>query len=121
VNPDLPQFEHDLEGWSQINMAYDLAAYAFMIPVAIQIFGNDFRVLATGIITSTEDEFAPESRDNEWPINSVFYMRDAEPIRIDWNKTQAVLAMVAIAPDEPGELPGDKERDDDDDHRGDGT
>lgn len=99
MNPDLPQFEHGLEGWSQVNVMYDLAPYLFQ-PIALQIFGQDFRVLATGIITSTEDEFAPDSKDNDWPVNSVVYMRDAEPVRIDWNKTKAVLAMVALAPGE---------------------
>jgi hypothetical protein len=103
LNPDLPQFEEGLEGWSQINLAYDIAPLAFLAPVAIQVFTKEFRVLATGIITSTEDQFAPNSTDNEWPIHSVVYFRDAEPLRIDWNKTQAVLAMVAVAAGEEEE------------------
>lgn len=116
LNPDLPQFEHGLEGWSEINIAYDLASLSFIVPVAIQVFGHDFRSLATGIISSTEDTFGPNSTTNEWPIRSTIYFRDAKPLSIDWNKTKAVLAMVAVA---PGEEEEHGEGHDDD--RGDGA
>lgn len=106
MNPDLPQFEEGLEGWSEITLAYDLAPLTMSLPVAIQVITKDLRVLTTGIITSTEDQFAAESRDNTAPIRSVLYFHDAEPLRIEWSKTEAVLAMVAIATGEGEESDG---------------
>jgi len=97
VNPDLPQFEHGLEGWSEISLAYDLAPYAFAVPVAVQIWGKQARVLATGVITSTEDQFDPASTNNDRPTRSIIYFSNAEAISITWAETQAVLAMVAVA------------------------
>lgn len=97
MNPDLPQFEEGVEGWTEITTAYSLAPVSFAIPVAIQVFTNDTRSLVTGIISSTDDQFAPHSEDNDAPIRSVIYFRDAEPLRIEWSKTRVVLAMVAIA------------------------
>jgi hypothetical protein len=103
LNLDLPQFEAGLEGWSEVNLGYDLAGLAFIVPVAIQVFTGTHRVLATGIITSTEDQFAPDSTDNTEPNHTVIYFRDADPLRIEWSKTKAVLAMVAVATGEEEE------------------
>ena len=97
MNPDLPQFEEGMEGWSEITLAYDLAPVIMMVPVAIQILTENHRVLATGIITSTEDVFDGDSKDNEKPITSIIYLRDAEKLSINWARTKAVLAMVALA------------------------
>ena len=60
------------------------------------MFTGSRRVLTTGIITSTEDQFAPNSMDNDNPLMSVIYFRDAEPLRINWGEVKAVLAMVAV-------------------------
>lgn len=96
MNPDLPQFEEGVEGWTEITTAYDLAPVSFAIPVAIQVWSGSRRVLTTGIITSTEDQFAVDSTDNSKPLMSVIYFRDAEPLRINWGDVRAVLAMVAV-------------------------
>lgn len=97
MNPDLPQFEHGLEGWAEINLAYDLASYIYVTPVAIQVVTGQRRVLTTGILTSTEDQFSAEDKDNSKPLFSMFYFQDAEPLRVNWGDTLAVIAMAAVA------------------------
>ena len=96
MNPDLPQFEHGLEGWSEITLGFDLAPYIEAIPVAVQVWGTSFRSLTTGIVVSTDDQFDGASTDNERPIRTIIYFRDAEELNIVWANTRAVLAMVAV-------------------------
>lgn len=103
MNDDLPQFVDGGDGWMEITTAYDLSVFLFSIPVAIQVITASRRTLATGLITSTEDQFASGSADNSAPLSSVIYFRDAEPLRINWNDVQAVIAMVAVAAGEEEE------------------
>lgn len=103
MNDDLPQFTDGGEGWMEITTAYDLSPFLFSIPVAVQVITGTRRVLSTGLLTSTEDQFASGSTDNDAPLMSVIYFRDAEPLRINWGDTKAVLAMVAVATGEEEE------------------
>jgi hypothetical protein len=97
MNPDLPQFDPESpSGWSEVTSAFDLAPLVMSLPVAIQVIGEKYRTLVTGIITSTEDTFLPDSPDNTEPSTSTIFFRDAESITIRWREVQAVIAMVAV-------------------------
>lgn len=104
ANEELPQFTvHDPDQeWAQVNLAYDLAPTQFLHPVAIQVWSkNGDRTLTTGMIASTEDVLPAGSGDNNNPIeSSIWFTHSATPLRIVWNQTAYVLAMIATPEEE---------------------
>ena len=97
TNPDLPQFDpQKLSGnWAEVGSAYDLSSFLFSIPVAIQTIRLDGRrALSTGLLTATEDRFAPGA-EGEVLVESIFYFKDTPPLTVAWSQVKGVIAMIA--------------------------
>lgn len=98
MNADLPQFNasNPSNGWTEVTSSYDLSAYLFSIPVAIQVFTNEGkRTTTTGLLTGTWDEF--DRNGDEWTlVRSVFSFQGADTLPVVWSDVRGVLAMLAL-------------------------
>jgi hypothetical protein len=93
--------------WGVILSSYDLASFVLAAPLALHIFHKDGkRTLVTGVLTSTEDTYA--TAQSPRPTESLFYMKNADILTIDWSKVGIVMAQVAVVvEDGPGGQAGE--------------
>lgn len=106
TNPDLPQFDaqNPSNGWTEIGSSYDVSAFLFSIPIALQIITNaGIRTVTTGLLTVTWDEYKAHGVDG-WSITrSIFSFKDGDPIVVQWDAVQGVLVLVATEFPQEGE------------------
>jgi hypothetical protein len=98
VNADLPQFDqaNPSNGWTEITDAYTLSPFLFSIPVGIQVFGRDGRrSVNTGLLSGTEDRYAPAEEGGDDLMESVFYFQEGPPLTVKWVEVRGVVAMLA--------------------------
>lgn len=104
MNADLPQFNASdpSNNWTEVTSSYDLSAFLFSIPVALQVFTTSGkRTTTTGLLTGTWDEYEQTAED-EWKlVRSVFSFQEAEALPVVWSDVHGVLVMVATPFEKP--------------------
>jgi hypothetical protein len=106
TNPDLPQFDpqNPSNGWTEVGSSYDVSAFLFSIPIALQVITvTGIRTVTTGLLTGTWDEYKADGV-NGWTIaRSIFSFKDGDPIVVQWNAVEGVLVLVATEFPQEGE------------------